>query len=96
MKEMVQSRAQDVIYYPVSDKKMVRGQGIYLYDEDGREYIDCASATFNLSLGYSHPQVVQTMQEPEPTRDDVYAYTYAPSAVDAVYPGDYTGLPGGR
>ena len=40
--------------------------------------------------------VVQTMQEPEPTRDDVYAYTYAPSEVDAVYPGDYTGLPGAR
>ena len=34
------------------------------------------------------------MQEPEPTREDVYAFTYAPSAVDAVYPDDYTGLPG--
>jgi 2-oxoisovalerate dehydrogenase E1 component alpha subunit len=40
--------------------------------------------------------VVQTMKEPEPTRDDVYTYTYAPSEVDAVYPGDYTGLPGAR
>lgn len=38
--------------------------------------------------------VVETMKEPEPTRDDVYAFTYAPSAADAVYPGDYTGLPG--
>src|SRR5262245_13823016 len=38
----------------------------------------------------------QTMKEPEPTRDDVYAYTYAPSEVDAVYPQDYTGLPGVR
>jgi 2-oxoisovalerate dehydrogenase E1 component alpha subunit len=40
--------------------------------------------------------VVQTMKEPEPTRDDVYKYTYAPSAVDAVYPKDYTGLPSGQ
>ncbi len=40
--------------------------------------------------------VVQTMKEPEPTRDDVYTHTYAPSTVDAVYPGDYTGLPGAR
>lgn len=40
--------------------------------------------------------VVKTMKEPEPTRDDVYAFTYAPSEVDAVYPGDYTGLPGAR
>lgn len=40
--------------------------------------------------------VVQTMKEAEPTRDDVYAFTYAPSDVDAVYPKDYTGLPGVR
>lgn len=38
--------------------------------------------------------VVETMKEPQPTREDVNAFTYAPSAVDAVYPGDYTGLPG--
>lgn len=38
--------------------------------------------------------VVQTMKESEPTREDVYAFTYAPSDVDAVYPDDYTGLPG--
>jgi 2-oxoisovalerate dehydrogenase E1 component alpha subunit len=40
--------------------------------------------------------VVRTMKEAEPTRDDVYAFTYAPSEVDAVYPTDYTGLPGAR
>jgi 2-oxoisovalerate dehydrogenase E1 component alpha subunit len=40
--------------------------------------------------------VVATMQEPEPTREDVYCFTYAPSSVDAVYPEDYTGLPGKR
>ncbi len=38
--------------------------------------------------------VVETMKEPEPTREDVYRYSYAPSDVDAVYPHDYTGLPG--
>jgi 2-oxoisovalerate dehydrogenase E1 component alpha subunit len=38
--------------------------------------------------------VAQTMKEPEPTREDVYAFTYAPSDVDAVYPKDFTGLPG--
>ena len=38
--------------------------------------------------------VVETMTEAEPTPDDVYAYTYAPSAVDAVYPKDFMGLPG--
>ena len=38
--------------------------------------------------------VVETMKEAEPTRDDVYRFTYADSAVDAVYPIDFTGLPG--
>lgn len=37
--------------------------------------------------------VVQTMTEPQPTREDVYTFTYADSEVDAVYPKDYTGLP---
>lgn len=40
--------------------------------------------------------VVETMKEPQPTPEDVERFTYAPSEVDAVYPGDYTGLPGRR
>lgn len=51
------------VYYDVSDSKMVRGEGIYLFDEDGHSYIDCASATFNLSLGYGHPRVLEAMRE---------------------------------
>jgi 2-oxoisovalerate dehydrogenase E1 component alpha subunit len=35
----------------------------------------------------------QATQEPKPTAADVERYTYAASRVDAVYPGDYTGLP---
>src|SRR5205085_10997740 len=37
---------------------------------------------------------VQVSGEPRPTAADVYRFTYAPSRVDAVYPRDYTGLPG--
>jgi len=60
--ELRQRSAQDYIYYPVSEKKMSRGEGIYLYDADGGQYIDCASGTFNLSLGYSHPAVLEAMR----------------------------------
>ncbi len=35
----------------------------------------------------------QVAHEPRPQPEDVYKHTYAPSAVDAVYPRDYTGLP---
>lgn len=61
---MVDSRrVQDSIYYPVSDYLMDRGEGVYLYDADGHQYIDCASGTFNLSLGYSHPEVVKALRD---------------------------------
>jgi 2-oxoisovalerate dehydrogenase E1 component alpha subunit len=40
--------------------------------------------------------VVETMREAQPTPEDVEKFTYAPSPVDAVYPNDYTGLPGRR
>jgi 4-aminobutyrate aminotransferase-like enzyme len=43
--------------------RAVRGEGIYLYDEDGRRYLDCSSGTFNLSLGYSHPEIVQALRD---------------------------------
>lgn len=52
----------NAIYYPVSELQMVAGEGVYLYDETGRSYIDCASATFNLSLGYRHPAVIRAMK----------------------------------
>jgi 2-oxoisovalerate dehydrogenase E1 component alpha subunit len=35
----------------------------------------------------------QALQEAKPTAADIEKYTYASSPVDAVYPGDYTGLP---
>jgi 2-oxoisovalerate dehydrogenase E1 component alpha subunit len=38
--------------------------------------------------------VEQSLREPSPGPEDFRKNTYAPSPVDAVYPGDYTGLPG--
>jgi 2-oxoisovalerate dehydrogenase E1 component alpha subunit len=35
----------------------------------------------------------QVRNEPKPRPEDVEKFTYADSSVDAVYPGDYTGLP---
>jgi 2-oxoisovalerate dehydrogenase E1 component alpha subunit len=35
----------------------------------------------------------QALKEPKPRPEDVEKFTYAASPVDAVYPGDYTGLP---
>ena len=35
----------------------------------------------------------EATKEPKPQPEDVEKFTYAASEVDAVYPGDYTGLP---
>ena len=35
------------------------GHGVYLVSSEGTEYIDCASGTFNLPLGYCHPEIVE-------------------------------------
>ncbi|MFJ1792929.1 aspartate aminotransferase family protein [Kitasatospora griseola] len=56
-------KIEDLIYYQVSEYRMRHGEGVYLYDADGRAYIDCASGTFNLSLGYGHPEIVKAMRE---------------------------------
>jgi 2-oxoisovalerate dehydrogenase E1 component alpha subunit len=40
--------------------------------------------------------VEQVRAEPQPAARDVYRDSYAASRVDAVYPGDYSGLPGER
>lgn len=41
---------------------MSHGRGVFLYDSEGNEFLDCASATFNLSLGYGHPVVLDAMK----------------------------------
>lgn len=39
------------------------GEGITLVNESGEAYLDGVSGTFNLSLGYNHPVVVEKVQE---------------------------------
>jgi 4-aminobutyrate aminotransferase-like enzyme len=54
---------QELIYYSVGEHEMTRGEGIHLFDRAGREYIDAGAGTFNLSLGYNHPEVVAAIRE---------------------------------
>jgi acetylornithine/LysW-gamma-L-lysine aminotransferase len=39
----------------------VRGQGALLYDDQGREYIDCIGGQGSANLGHSHPAVVEAV-----------------------------------
>src|SRR5918912_1161448 len=40
-----------------------RGEGVYVYDTEGKRYLDWASQLVNVNLGHSHPKVVRAIQE---------------------------------
>jgi adenosylmethionine-8-amino-7-oxononanoate aminotransferase len=42
---------------------IVRGEGLYLYDEDGTRYLDAISSWWACSLGHGHPAVVEAIQQ---------------------------------
>ena len=41
----------------------VKGEGIYLYDAEGKQYIDFTSGIGVINTGHCHPKVVQAVQE---------------------------------
>jgi acetylornithine aminotransferase/acetylornithine/N-succinyldiaminopimelate aminotransferase len=41
----------------------VRGEGMRLYDDDGREYLDFVAGIGAVNLGHSHPAVVEAVRE---------------------------------
>ncbi|XP_036280375.1 5-phosphohydroxy-L-lysine phospho-lyase isoform X3 [Pipistrellus kuhlii] len=49
------------LFFPEDPIKIVRGQGQYLYDEQGAEYIDCINNVAH--VGHCHPLVVQAAHE---------------------------------
>lgn len=42
---------------------MVRGEGIYLFDDQGNQYVDIVSSWWACALGHGHPKVVKAIQE---------------------------------
>ncbi|MEM7258154.1 MAG: acetylornithine/succinylornithine family transaminase [Pseudomonadota bacterium] len=49
--------------YPKRDAVLVRGRGALLFDDNGREYIDCAAGIGVANVGHCHPRVVAALQE---------------------------------
>jgi len=49
--------------YPKRDLVAVRGEGAILFDENNKEYIDCAAGIGVASLGHSHPDLVKAIQQ---------------------------------
>ncbi len=48
--------------YAPPDIEFVRGEGARLFDNEGRDYLDCAAGIAVNSLGYAHPHLVETLK----------------------------------
>ncbi|MCB9059556.1 MAG: acetylornithine/succinylornithine family transaminase [Calditrichae bacterium] len=49
--------------YPMRDVVITRGQGSVVYDENGREYIDCVAGQGVVNVGHCNPYVVQEIKQ---------------------------------
>lgn len=49
-------------YHPL-DVVITRGEGVWVYDVDGRKYLDCLSAYSALNQGHVHPRILNTLIE---------------------------------
>ncbi len=42
---------------------LTRGEGVYVYDETGKKYLDCAAGIAVNALGYNDPELVKAIQD---------------------------------
>jgi len=64
--------------YPRRDIVLVRGKAAKLYDEEGREYIDCASNVGVSNIGHADESVAKAIYEQYLTLGNCYAMFYNP------------------
>ncbi|MCB0194224.1 MAG: ornithine--oxo-acid transaminase [Anaerolineae bacterium] len=50
-------------YTPLPDVVIERGEGVWLYDVNGKKYLDCLSAYSAVSQGHCHPRLVKVLTE---------------------------------
>lgn len=50
-------------YTVLGDVVLSHGEGVWLYDTQGRRYLDCLSAYSAVSQGHCHPRLVKTLTE---------------------------------
>lgn len=62
------------------DKRFVRGEGCYLWDAEGKRYLDFVAAYGALPFGFNHPEIWATVHEVEANLEPSFVQ---PSALDA-------------
>jgi len=74
----IASRDQRVIWHPYTQMRtaakpigIVRGDGLYLFDEDGKRYLDMISSWWVNIHGHAHPHIAQQVAEQLQTLEHV-------------------------
>jgi ornithine--oxo-acid transaminase len=49
--------------YKPLDVVLARGEGVWVYDVDGRRYLDCLSSYSALNHGHAHPRILRALNE---------------------------------
>lgn len=65
--------------HKIAKTDFVRGEGICLYDSQGRKYLDFESGCWSAALGYSHPRIKQAMRAQ--IEQVVHLGTYYPNSL---------------
>src|SRR5512142_2860069 len=47
-------------YHPL-DVVIHRGQGVWVYDTEGRRYLDCLASYSAVNQGHCHPRILETL-----------------------------------
>ena len=49
--------------YKPLDVVLTRGEGVYVWDVDGKRYLDCLSAYSAVNQGHCHPKILAAMTQ---------------------------------
>ena len=62
--QLIRSRAETYLMgnYGTRDLALVRGEGVYVWDADGRRYVDLLSGLGVNNIGHCHPKVTAALQ----------------------------------
>lgn len=84
----LQQRDAAIVWHPYTQMKtagtsipITRGKGIYLYDENGTEYLDAVSSWWVTLHGHAHPYIAQRVSEQLNTLEQVIfaGFTHEPA-----------------
>ncbi|RYG03380.1 MAG: adenosylmethionine--8-amino-7-oxononanoate transaminase [Chitinophagaceae bacterium] len=104
MNRNLSSRDREVIWHPYTPQKsmpdpipVVRGQGAWLYSENGEKYLDCISSWWVTIHGHAHPYIAEKIYKQALELEQVIfaGFTHEPAVELAerllkVLPGNYS------